>query len=52
MFKLSYEGSVIGRMVVPICLMKEGVRNIPFYSSKLESKSFSFLIVHVKKNGV
>lgn len=52
MFKLSYEGSVIGRMVVPICLMKEGVRNIPFYSSKLERQSFSFLIVHVKKNKV
>ena len=52
MFKLSYEGSVIGRMVVPICLMKEGVRNIPFYSSKMERQSFSFLIVHVKKNKV
>ena len=45
MFKLHYEGSVVGRMVVPVCMMKEGLRNVPFYSSKLEKQNFAFLIV-------
>jgi hypothetical protein len=45
MFKLHYEGSVVGRMVVPVCMMKEGLRNVPFYSSKLEKQNFAFLII-------
>ena len=52
MFKLFYEGSVVGRMVVPVCMMKEGIRNIPFYSSKLEKQNFSFLIVQTKITNV
>ena len=48
-FKLTYDDDLIGRAVIPFCMMKNGVRRVKFYTNLCEELSFSFLIAEIKK---
>lgn len=48
-FRLNYGEEVIGRAVVPIQLLSEGIRTIRFYDIKGEECNDSFIVVHIKK---
>lgn len=47
-FKLTYDDDLIGRSVVPFCMMKNGLRRVKFYTNLCEELSFSFLIAEFK----
>lgn len=49
-FKLTYDDDLIGRAVIPFCMMKNGVRRVKFYTNLCEELSFSFLIAEIKKD--
>ena len=51
-FLLYSDDKVIGRGVVPFCMMKEGYRRVPLFDNKCNEIENSYLIVHLKKYAV
>ena len=48
--KLYYEDDVVGRAIIPLCMMKYGLRRASFYSNRCEEIVGSYIVLDLDKS--
>ncbi len=49
--KIEYQGSIIGRSAIPLCLLKEGLRRVSLYDLEQNESDDAAIIIFIKKSG-